>query len=534
MRLFHFKLNSMTTKSFVFIMLGWLFAFFFLVGCGSKNQHTVCFKKAVLMDKIAGGWAGKMIGVAYGAPTEFQSLGKIIEDSIPWAPHKIENAKWEDDLYVQMTLLSVMDQYGMDADSKIYQKLFATSHYRLWHANAQARKNYYDSIFPPQSGYPEYNFHADDIDFQIEADYIGMICPGMPQLANQQADKIGHIMNYGDGVYGGAFVAAMYAEAFLQHDVAAVIDKALLSLPAESDYYKIVKDVIAWHKLYPDDWKKTWQKLEDKWGRVDICGAGIPYNIDAKLNGAYIVLGLLYGENDVDKTMEISTRCGQDSDCNPSSALGILGVMHGFESFPQPYKDVLATLQDTLFTHTDYTLKKAIKRTYYYIEQHVNKLGGRVADDFVSFVPQQPKALPFEDAFPEVLFDKHILIGEKGYWQRKGHWKNADNALFSNQKGDEISFTFEGTGVSLQGWWVKDGGKADVYVDGVYQRTIDCYYHYGNHEHKDAVIYHVLGLSPGKHVVKLVVKAENRPESSDCKIGLIGAVVFKTGKKVAN
>ena len=37
--------------------------------------------------------------------------------------------------------------------------------------------------------------HADDIDFQIEADYIGFMCPGMPQTANKMADKIGHIMN---------------------------------------------------------------------------------------------------------------------------------------------------------------------------------------------------------------------------------------------------------------------------------------------------------------------------------------------------
>ena len=108
---------------------------------------------------------------------------------------------------------------------------------------------------------------------------------------------------------------------------------------------------------------------------MDICGAGIPYNIDAKLNGAYIVLGLLYGKNNVDKTMEITTRCGQDSDCNPSSALGVLGVINGFEYLSQSYKDVLVTLQDTLFRHTDYTLKKAIDRTYYYIEQHVKKIG---------------------------------------------------------------------------------------------------------------------------------------------------------------
>lgn len=522
----------MKTKSLVFLFLSCLVSSSLLVSC-SKKPATVRFEKTILMDKIAGGWAGKMIGVAYGAPTEFKSLGKIIEDSIRWEPRQIENAKWEDDLYVQMTLLGVMDKYGMNADPKIFQKLFAASRYRLWHANAQARKNYYDSIFPPQSGHPEFNYHADDIDFQIEADYIGMICPGMPLYANEQADKIGHIMNYGDGVYGGAFVAAMYAEAFLQNDIAAIIDKALLSIPAESEYYKIVKDVISWHKQYPDDWKQTWRNLEDKWGHVDICGAGIPYNIDAKLNGAYIVLGLLYGENDIDKTMEITTRCGQDSDCNPSSALGILGVINGFEAFPKPYKDVLASLQDTLFSHTDYTLKKAVDRTYYYIEQHVKQHGGQVTDEYLCFTPQEPKALAFENAFPDLLFDKHVSIDDKKYWETAGKWENDGNTLFSTQNGSEISFTFEGTGAALQGWWVKDGGKADVYVDGVFKRTIDCYYNYGNHEHKNAIIYHIFGLTHGKHTIKLVVKAENRPESSDCKIGLNGAVIFKTGKKIA-
>ena len=36
----------------------------------------------VLRDKIRGAWAGQMIGVAYGAPTEFKSLGKINEGDI--------------------------------------------------------------------------------------------------------------------------------------------------------------------------------------------------------------------------------------------------------------------------------------------------------------------------------------------------------------------------------------------------------------------------------------------------------------------
>ena len=39
----------------------------------------------------------------------------------------------------------------------------------------------------------------------------------------------------------------------------------------------------------------------------------------------YIALALLCGEGDFDKTMEIAIRCGQDTDCNPSTAAGVLG-----------------------------------------------------------------------------------------------------------------------------------------------------------------------------------------------------------------
>ena len=37
-----------------------------------------------LEDKVRGGWAGQMIGVSYGAPTEFRSQGKILEGELKW------------------------------------------------------------------------------------------------------------------------------------------------------------------------------------------------------------------------------------------------------------------------------------------------------------------------------------------------------------------------------------------------------------------------------------------------------------------
>jgi len=269
-----------------------------LTTCSDSNDGFRTIKPDILKDKIAGGWAGKMVGVTYGAPTEFRAQGKTYEDTIRWKPSDIRGSLWQDDIYVQLTFLMAMDKYGIDAPSKKYQELFAKSGYPLWHANMQARKNFYDSIFAPLSGSPEYNIHADDIDFQIEADYIGFMCPGMQKTALGIADKIGRIMNYGDGVYGGVFVAALYAEAFFEDDIPAIIEKALRSIPSGSDYYKIIKDVVILHKQYPDDWRAAWKDLEEKWGNVDICGAGSTFNIDAKLNGAYIAMGLLYGAGD--------------------------------------------------------------------------------------------------------------------------------------------------------------------------------------------------------------------------------------------
>jgi hypothetical protein len=52
-----------------------------------------------LRDKIAGGWAGKMIGVSYGAPTEFRAQGKTYDEPLAWSPERVTNALEQDDLY---------------------------------------------------------------------------------------------------------------------------------------------------------------------------------------------------------------------------------------------------------------------------------------------------------------------------------------------------------------------------------------------------------------------------------------------------
>ena len=502
-----------------------------------ENKAERILPIEVLRDKIAGGWAGKMIGVSYGGPTEFTAHGNILEDSIKWKPSDVKFSITEDDIYVQLTFMMTMDQFGTDAPAKKFQELFAKSGYKLWHANVQSRKNYFDSIFPPQSGSPEYNAHADDIDFQIEADYIGLMCPGMPQTALQIADKIGHIMNYGDGVYGGVFVSALYTQAFFETDMQKIVEHALLSIPPESDYSKIVNDVILLHKQYPADWRAAWKELETKWADTDMCGAGSSYNIDAKFNGAYIVMGLLYGNGDPQKTMEIATRCGQDSDCNPSSAMGVLGVVKGLSGLPQEYRDAVSSIRDSTFVNTVYTFNKAVENTLKYAKNFTIKNGGEATDAELKIKVQTPQPGPLEVSFPKVVFDHRETVFDKKGWSFKGEWQilKKDNkinqARFSDRSGAEAIFNFEGTGASIVGNWNNNCGKADVYVDGVLKRTIDCFFDHSGQHPGNTSLYLITNLPEGKHTIRLVVKGEKRAESQGSFVYLTEAVVFKTAAK---
>jgi len=527
-------------KSIIAVSGLWLF---FACTQSSDKVHTLSAE--ALRNKIAGGWAGKMIGVTYGAPTEFRALGKTYDDSIHWTPADIRGSLWQDDIYVQLTFMMTMDKYGIDAPAKKFQEMFAKAGYMLWHANAQSRKNYYDSIFPPSSGRPEFNVHADDIDFQIEADYIGFMCPGMPATALAMADKIGHIMNYGDGVYGGVFLAALYCEAFFETDIPKIIDTALKSLPAESDYAKMINDAITLHRHYPNDWKAAWRELQDKWGDDHFCGAGSDFNIDAKLNGAYIAMGLLYGEGNPAKTLEITTRCGQDSDCNPSSAMAVLGVVMGFDNLPQDMKDGVTYMGDSLFINTDYSFNKAVENTYKYAVQLIAANGGKATEQEITVVKQSPTAPALEVSFPDVVVrDKTISVFDAEALTLTGNWKTVKRAIwpskeltdmvkFSSAPGDYMEINFFGTGLSIEGNWMKDGGMADVYLDGKKVRIIDTYFFYNNQEGTDYNIslWHVTGLQEGKHTVRLTVNGQKNPQSLGTSVYISRAIIFKTAPK---
>src|SRR5215217_9413643 len=83
-------------------------------GSGAAPAAMRTLSRQAFEDKVRGGWAGQMIGVSFGAPTEFRFNGRIIDGDLPaWTPNRIENAIDQDDLYVEMTFAAVMDRVGL-------------------------------------------------------------------------------------------------------------------------------------------------------------------------------------------------------------------------------------------------------------------------------------------------------------------------------------------------------------------------------------------------------------------------------------
>ncbi|MDG3004622.1 ADP-ribosylglycohydrolase family protein [Paludisphaera mucosa] len=359
-------------------------------------------------DKMKAGWIGQMAGVGVGGPTEFRwQEATVPADRVPaWKPETI-NQFDQDDIYVEMTFLRTLQKYGLDATSRQAGIDFANSKYPLWHANAAGRKRLREGIAPPDSGHPAFNDHADDIDYQIEADFSGLIAPGLPNTVIRLGETFGRLMNYGDGLYGGWFVGAMYSEAFFETDPEKIVLAGLAAIPKGCQYHECVSDVIAWHRENPKDWEATWKKIEAKYQkdrayRRFSCSKAekepYKFNIDAKLNGAYIVMGLLYGEGDPEKTIVVSTRCGQDSDCNPSNAAGVLFTSIGAAKLPAKYTSALDT--HTKFNSTDYAFPDVLAVCDDLAAQAVARAGGRVeksADGAETFV------IPVEAARPGPL-----------------------------------------------------------------------------------------------------------------------------------
>lgn len=115
-------------------------------------------------------------------------------------------------------------------------------------------------------------------------------------------------------------------------------------IPPESRLHRALVDVFAW-RAEGMDWEGALARVHERWDEHD--GHDWCHTIS---NAQIVAIALLWGEMDLEKTLNIAVIPGFDTDCNGATAGSILGVMLGAKALPEKWT---APLNDTLASGVD-------------------------------------------------------------------------------------------------------------------------------------------------------------------------------------
>ena len=344
-------------------------------------EGEACEKAAPDFDKIYGAWLGRCAGCLLGQPVEgwrraringlLEETGNLplkyyISSDIPedikqkydvnddkkaYGATKtgwINNVSYmpeDDDTNYTLLALKIAETYGRDftPDDVAESWLMNLPLLHVCTAERVAYINLAQSIYPPESAAYR-NPYREWIGAQIRGDLFGYICPGDTKTAAEMAWRDASISHVKNGIYGEMWVSAMLAKAAVCGDVQAVIRAGMHQIPPESRLYRELSEMLRRYNA-GETAQEAKAYILSKYDENN--GHHWCHTIS---NAAIVLLGLLWGEGDFARTMELCLTMGFDTDCNCATAGSVLGMMQGAKALPQVWT---APLCDTVLSGVD-------------------------------------------------------------------------------------------------------------------------------------------------------------------------------------
>ena len=315
-------------------------------------------------ERVYSGVLGKILGVYVGRPVEGWLYSRIQDEfgDIEYYVHDrvgVPLIVVDDDISGTLAFLAAFRDNGYDLSLTSEQIGNAWLNYAIeertifwWggignsteHTAYLRMKN---GVAAPRSGSMELNGPevAEQIGSQIFIDGWAMLLPGQPDLAADLARRAAAVSHDGEAIYAAQVMAAMEAQAFVESDIDALLDTGLSVIPEASTIARLIRDVREWHRTEPD-WRAARERLESEYGYDKYGG-----NVHVVPNHGVIILALLYGEGDWDRSMMIVNTCGWDTDCNSGNLGCLLGIRNGLPGFDGE-RDWRTPVADRLFLPT--------------------------------------------------------------------------------------------------------------------------------------------------------------------------------------
>lgn len=298
------------------------------------------------VERVYAGVLGKIIGVYLGRPFEGWEYKRILEHlgEINYYVHEKLGKPLivtDDDISGTFTFLRALEDHGNTLDLSAEQIGQTWLNYLieertiLWWGgigNSTEHTAYLrlkHGIPAPDSGSIAVNgkIVAEQIGAQIFVDGWAMVSPGDPLRAAALAQKAGSVSHDGEALYGAMCLAAMEAQAFVESDIDVLLDTGLSVIPADSTIARMIGDIRRW-VIEDEDWEATFRRIEEHYGYKDYIG-----NCHMVPNHALIILGLLYGQGDFQRSLMVCNTSGWDTDCNSGNLACLLGIRSGLAAF---------------------------------------------------------------------------------------------------------------------------------------------------------------------------------------------------------
>ena len=249
----------------------------------------------------------------------------------------------DDDSLFQVANLLLLEEQGFDVSSQDVAdnwlarfSVFEASNAGGAVRNAEERLR--EGIRPPESGRHD---RGEMMGGQMKGEFWGYLLPGNPEAAAEYGHIDAEVAFFGDGIHGEMFMAALTAEAFFESDPIKLIEAGLAVIPHDSDYAESMRDVMAWHAQWPDDWERTHEQIDIKWAPEADKGRSVfP-------NNAVIALALLYGDGDFDKAISIAVMSGWDTDTNAADVGPVMGIILGRSAIAEKWTAPIANIMRT-------------------------------------------------------------------------------------------------------------------------------------------------------------------------------------------
>lgn len=297
------------------------------------------------LERVYAGVLGKIIGVYLGRPFEAWPYERIVKElgEIQYYVHErlgVPLIVADDDITGTFTFIRALADYGIKLQCSAQQIGHTWLNYIvegraiLWWGglgNSTEHTAYLrlKQGFPaPLSGSTQLNglVASEQIGGQIFIDGWALVSPGDPARAAEFAKRAASVSHDGECIYAAQVIAAMEAQAFVETELNLLLDTALKFIPKTSVIYRMIGDIRGWHTKHGDNWRQTRQRIVRHYGYSKFGGG-----VHVVPNHAVIIMSLLHGNNDFQRSLMIANTSGWDTDCNSGNVGCLLGIKNGLK-----------------------------------------------------------------------------------------------------------------------------------------------------------------------------------------------------------